>query len=121
LRDALAPEAGRGAAGLCSRGVPDASVWLGRPWRAGGNIELLGAATFLHCWMDGHITPEGWTAMGYKLPSGYQMYLQAGDARFAEYGSTGPGARRHPGRRVLTPFEARAYTRAAVFGDWRPA
>jgi pectinesterase len=103
------------------RGVPDASVWLGRPWRAGGNVELLGAATFLRCWMDRHIHPEGWTAMGYKLPNGYQMYLQAGDARFAEYGSIGPGARRHASRRILTASEARAYTRAAVFGGWRPA
>jgi pectinesterase len=103
------------------RGVPDASVWLGRPWRAGGNVELLGAATFLRCWMDGHIKPEGWTAMGYRLPNGYQMSLQAGDARFAEYGSTGPGAKRDPSRRMLTAAEASAYTRAAIFGDWRPA
>jgi pectinesterase len=71
--------------------------------------------------MDAHMHPEGWTAMGYKLPNGYQMYLQAGDARFAEYGSRGPGARRHPSRRVLTALEARSYTRAAIFGDWRPA
>jgi pectinesterase len=105
----------------CERGVPDASVWLGRPWRAGGNVELLGGATFLRCWMDGHINPEGWTAMGYKLPDGYQMYLQAGDARFAEYGSTGPGAKRHASRPMLTAAQARAYTRAAVFGNWRPA
>jgi pectinesterase len=102
------------------RGVPDASAWLGRPWRAGGNVQLLGAAAFLHCWMDAHIHPEGWTAMGYKLPDGYQMYLQAGDARFTEYGSTGPGARRHASRRILTAAEARSYTRAVVFGGWRP-
>jgi pectinesterase len=102
-------------------GIPNSSVWLGRPWRAGGNVELVGAATFLHCWMDAHIHPEGWTAMGYKLPDGYQMYLQAGDARFAEYESSGPGAKRQASRRLLTAPEAMAYTRAAVFGDWRPA
>ena len=102
-------------------GVPDASVWLGRPWRAGGNVELLGQATFLRCWMDSHIHPEGWTRMGYRLPNGYQMYLEAGDARFAEHASTGPGARRRPSRRLLTAEEARAYSRSAMFGDWRPA
>jgi pectinesterase len=102
------------------RGVADASVWLGRPWRAGGNLELRGAATFLRCWMDAHIHPEGWTRMGYRGPGGYQMYLEAGDARFAEYASTGPGARRAPSRPLLTAAEARAYTRAAMFGDWRP-
>jgi pectinesterase len=103
------------------RGVPDASVWLGRPWRAGGNLQLLGQAAFLRCWMDAHIHPEGWTRMGYRLPNGYQMYLEAGDARFAEYGSTGPGAKRAPSRPLLTPAEARGYTRAAMFGEWRPA
>ena len=103
------------------RGVSDASIWLGRPWRAGGNLSLLGQAAFLRCWMDGHIHPEGWTRMGYRLPNGYQMTLEAGDARFAEYASTGPGAQRAPSRPLLTPEEARAYTRAAMFGNWRPA
>ena len=103
------------------RGVPEASIWLGRPWRAGGNLNLLGQAAFLRCWMDANIHPEGWTRMGYRLPNGYQMYLEAGDARFAEYASTGPGAKRAPSRPLLTPEKARAYTRAAMFGDWRPA
>ena len=102
------------------RGVPDASVYLGRPWRAGGNLELVGAATFLRCWMDAHINPEGWTRMGYRGPGGYQMYMQPGDGRFAEYGSTGPGAKRGPSRPLLTAGEASAYTREAIFGDWRP-
>ena len=102
------------------RGVPDASAWLGRPWRAGGNLELLGAATYLRCWMDAHIHPEGWTRMGYRGPGGYQMYLEAGDARFAEYRSTGPGARRSSARRILSDSEARAYTREAMFGGWNP-
>jgi hypothetical protein len=71
--------------------------------------------------MDAHIHPEGWTAMNYRLPNGYQMYLEAGDARFAEYGSTGPGAGLSPSRPLLTTGEARAYTHPAIFGDWRPA
>ena len=102
-------------------GLPDRSTYLGRPWRAGGNVELLGAAAFLHCWMDAHIHPEGWTWMGYKGPGGYPMKLEASDARFAEYGSTGPGAKRAHSRHLLSPAEARAYGSAAMFGDWRPA
>lgn len=80
------------------RAVPDGSVWLGRPWRAGGNVALLGAAAYLDCWMDAHIHPEGWTWMGYKGPGGYPMRLESGDARFFEYRSRGPGAVRHPAR-----------------------
>ena len=101
-------------------GVRDRSVYLGRPWRAGGNVELLGAATFLNCWMNAHIHPEGWTWMGYKGPGGYPMRLEPGDARFAEYGSTGPGAKRTPSRPLLSAAEAEAYGSAAMFGDWHP-
>ena len=102
-------------------GVPDASAWLGRPWRAGGNTALLGHAAFLNCWMDGHIHPDGWTWMGYRGPGGYQMRLEPGDARFFEFADRGPGARRSPHRRMLTAAEARALDRAAMFGDWRPS
>jgi pectinesterase len=71
--------------------------------------------------MDAHIHPEGWTWMGYRGPNGYPMRLEADDARFAEYVSRGPGARRASGRKPLTPSEVRAYSKAATFGDWRPA
>lgn len=101
-------------------GVPDGSVFLGRPWRAGGNVELLGAAAFLSCWMDAHIHPEGWTWMGYKGPGNYPMKLEPGDARFAEYGSTGPGAKRMHDRHLLSAAEARAFRKAAMLGDWHP-
>ena len=102
-------------------GVGDASVWLGRPWRAGGNTALLGHAAYLGCWMDAHIHPDGWTWMGYRGPGGYQMRLEAGDARFFEHASRGPGARRSPHRRQLTAVQARALGRAAMFGDWHPS
>jgi pectinesterase len=101
-------------------GVGDASVWLGRPWRAGGNTELAGSAVFLDCWMDAHIHPEGWTWMGYRGPGGYAMRFLPGDARFFEYRSRGPGARRPSSRRQLTSAEALRFSRAAMFGDWRP-
>jgi pectinesterase len=101
-------------------GVPDGSVWLGRPWRAGGNVSLLGEAAFLRCWMDAHIAPGGWTWMGYKGPGGYPMRLEPADARFAEYDNRGPGAQHGLGRRLLTPTEAAAFTPAAILAGWRP-
>ncbi len=101
-------------------GLPDGSVWLGRPWRAGGNTELLGAAVYLRCWMDAHIHPDGWTWMGYRGPGGYPMKLEAGDARFAEYASSGPGAHPSRTRPALSPAEGAAYRPSAIFGDWRP-
>jgi pectinesterase len=102
-------------------GIADASVWLGRPWRAGGNTELLGMTAYLNCWMDSHIHPDGWTWMGYRGPGGYPMRLEPGDARFFEYASRGPGDRRSPHRRQLGAAEARRLSRAAMFGDWHPA
>jgi pectinesterase len=102
------------------RGVGDASAWLGRPWRAGGNTALRGAAAFLDCWMDAHIHPQGWTWMGYRLPSGYRMRFEPSDARFFELRSRGPGARRGPARPQLSASDAGAYSRAAMFAVWAP-
>jgi pectinesterase len=101
-------------------GVPDRSVWLGRPWRAGGNTALLGMAAYLGCWMDAHVHPDGWTWMGYKGPGGFPMRIEPGDARFGERGSRGPGALRSAARRQISAAEALCYARAAMFGDWRP-
>ena len=56
-------------------GVPDASTWLGRPWRAGGNMAILGAAAFLRCRLDAHIKPAGWTGMGFTDPAGVRRVL----------------------------------------------
>jgi pectinesterase len=103
------------------RGVPDASVYLGRPWRAGGNTALRGAAAYLDCWMDAHIHPEGWTSMGYRLPDGTQMRFEPGDARFGERGSLGPGARPGSTRPQHSAEQAGAFSRHAMFGDWRPS
>jgi pectinesterase len=101
-------------------GLADGSVWLGRPWRAGGNTALLGAAAYLDCWMDAHIHPDGWTWMGYKGPGDYPMRLEPADARFFERGSRGPGARASATRRQLGGSPARRPGIAAMFGDWRP-
>jgi pectinesterase len=100
-------------------GVPDHRVWLGRPWRAGGNMSLVGQAAFLHCWMDAHIRREGWTWMGYKGPEGDQRRLTPEEARMFEYGSTGPGAGPVSAtRKALDAARAARFTRANVLGDW---
>lgn len=76
------------------RGVPDDSIFLGRPWRAGGNMSLLGMAAYVDCWMDAHVRRAGWTSMGYSDPSGTRRDLTPREARLSERGSRGPGARR---------------------------
>ncbi|NYT43020.1 pectin esterase [Sphingomonas sp. R-74633] len=98
-------------------GVPDNSTWLGRPWRAGGNMALLGQAAFLRCWMDAHIHHEGWTWMGYKGSEGDQRRLTPTEARLYEFGSVGPGrGPAGPDRKLLTAQDAKRYTRANVIG-----
>jgi pectinesterase len=98
-------------------GVPDHSTFLGRPWRAGGNMALLGQAAFLRCFLDGHIRREGWTWMGYKGPEGDQRHLTPQEARLYEFGNSGPGAgAAGEDRKLLTAVEAKRYTRANVIG-----
>lgn len=100
-------------------GVPARSAWLGRPWRAGGNMALTGQSVFLDCWLDAHIKREGWTWMGYKGPDGEQHRLTPREARLFEYRSRGPGAGPASStRRFLTTAEAARFTRADVLGSW---
>ncbi|UZK66077.1 pectinesterase family protein [Sphingomonas sp. M1-B02] len=99
-------------------GVPARSTWLGRPWRAGGNMALTGQSVFLDCWMDAHIKREGWTWMGYKGPDGEQRRLTPQEARLFEFGSRGPGAGpASPTRRILDAAAARAFTWKNVLGE----
>ena len=100
-------------------GVPDRSTFLGRPWRAGGNMALTGSATFLRCWMDAHIRHEGWTSMGYRNPDGVLRMLTPREARLTEFATTGPGvAPASETRRQLTPAEAAAFTPATILDGW---
>lgn len=106
--------------------VPDASVALGRAWRPGrtfadgkyGDPDAVGHAAFLSCWMDAHVAPEGWDPMAYTARDGTRVMLAPGEARLFEFGSRGPGARFHVGRRQLEARVASALTREAVLGDW---
>jgi pectinesterase len=100
-------------------GVPDGSTWLGRPWRAGGNMAILGAAAFLRCRMEAHIRADGWTGMGFTDPARVRRTLTPQEARLFEWRSSGPGAApAAPTRRYLTEAEARGFTPDAILQGW---
>ena len=84
-------------------------VSLGRPWAPTASV------TYINCWMDKHIVPEGWN--NWKNPNNETT------ARYAEYNSTGPGGMKE-GRvkwsRQLSAEEAKGYTLSAIFGSWDP-
>ena len=86
-------------------GVPDASVALARPWHptkrfADGRYadpEAVGHALFIECHMDAHIHPDHWAPMNGTSRDGTMgTVFHPQDARFAERGSTGPGAASKP-------------------------
>jgi len=54
-------------------------VYLGRPWRPYSRV------IFLNCWLGDHILPEGW--------SNWNKTENFKTTWYAEYGSTGPGAK----------------------------
>ena len=83
-------------------------TYLGRAVAA-----VVATAVFIRCELGKGVRPEGWKEWNVKPPL----------VRFAEYGSTGPGAVTagrvdwavHSGE--AAPAE---YARAAVLGDWQP-
>ena len=84
-------------------------VSLGRPWSPTASV------TYIRCWMDKHIVPEGWN--NWKNPS------NEATARYAEYKSMGPGA--SPSSRVkwmnqLSNEELKKYTIENILGPWVP-
>jgi pectinesterase len=93
--------------------APEAtSVYLGRPWRPNART------VFLHTEMGTHIRPEGWENWG-KVSNEATAY-------YAEFGSTGPGAKpqgRVKWSRQLTAKEAKQYTLKTIFAGpigWEP-
>lgn len=84
-------------------------VSLGRPWTPTASV------TYLNCWMDSHVIPEGWN--NWRNPA------NEATARYAEYKSSGPGG--DPSRRVkwakqLNDEEAKKYTLNNILGTWDP-
>ena len=92
--------------------TPEVRTYLGRPWRN------YGSTVFLDTEMSEVVRPEGWD--NWRID-------REKTARYAEHGSTGPGARaarRVPWARTLSDAEAAALTPRAVLagGDgWDPA
>jgi polygalacturonase len=97
------------------------SVTLGRPWHPFADAAVNSSVAFIECWMDDHIGEKGWDRMSSVDSTGTRIWYEAAQARFAEFGTTGPGAVKSPTRRVLTAAEARRYSVANVFGGWVPA
>jgi len=84
-------------------------VSLGRPWSPTASV------TYVGCWMDKHIIPEGWN--NWRNPANETT------ARYAEYHSSGPGA--NPDARVkwsrqLSDEEVKKFTIKNILGDWDP-
>jgi pectinesterase len=82
---------------------------LGRPWRPYASV------IYLHCYIDRHIRPEGWST--WNNTGSYKF------SRFSEYKSYGPGgdpSARLPWSRQLTDADAQRITVSNIFGDWSP-
>jgi pectin methylesterase-like acyl-CoA thioesterase len=88
----------------------DGTVYLGRPWHPGGDVNAIANVVYKNCEMGVHIQDIGWTDM-----SGFK----ASDARFYEYGNSGPGAKLTDTRPQLTEDGAQQYTVQNVLG-WNP-
>lgn len=88
------------------------SVFLGRPW------EGFAAVAYINCWMGPHIKAEGWD--NWNKPK-YET-----TARYAEYGSSGPGGsmeKRVKWAKQLTAAEAKEYTVEKILAGedgWNP-
>ncbi len=87
-------------------------IYLGRPWRPFASV------TFIETQMPQQIHPAGWH--NWRDPNREKT------ARYAEYGSTGPGAnpeKRVPWSKQLSKTEANVYTVENVLGGadfWNP-
>lgn len=97
-----------------------ASVTLGRPWHPYGAPGISSSAVFIDCWMDDHIGAKGWDRMSHVDSTGQRIWNEPEDARFFEYGSTGPGGVASPRRRVLSAAQAATYAVDRVLGGWVP-
>jgi len=96
------------------------SVTLGRPWHPYAKTDINSSTVYIDCWMDDHIGAKGWDRMSSVDSTGTRTWNLPENARFYEYGSTGPGAVRSPTRRVLSAEEAGKYAPAKVLDGWVP-
>jgi len=88
--------------------APEASVYLGRPWRP------FAKTVFVNCFLDNLIKPEGWH--NWNKPDAEKT------SYYGEYQSGGPGAdvkSRVAWSHQLSKEDARNYTLEKIFGDWK--
>jgi pectinesterase len=106
------------------------TVALGRPWHPttpwadgtrSANPNAIGCVVFKNCWMDSHILAKGWERMHGWDKDRHQIWFYPQDARFFEYGSTGPGAISHKARRILSNIESQNYTLENGLAGWNPS
>ncbi len=109
--------------GPAGNDVPDGATWLARPGPGGSGDKVV----YVHCRMDTHIAPAGWS-----LPKTIAPGAEPG-AGWREYGSMDLQGKplelsRRVGGRILTPEEAARYaSRTRVFAGfddgkgWDPA
>lgn len=87
--------------------APDASFYLGRPWRP------YGKSVFIGCELDKHVKPEGWD--NWRNPENEKT------AFFAEYKNTGEGASidgRVAWSHQLSDEEVKDYNKLNMLGEW---
>jgi len=97
------------------------SVALGRPWHPFADPTVNSSVVFIDCWMDDHIGAKGWDRMSSVDSTGTRTWYEPSNSRFAEFGTTGPGAVSSPTRRVLSAADAKRFTPANVLDGWVPA
>ncbi|MEC5385864.1 pectinesterase family protein [Uliginosibacterium sp. H3] len=109
--------------------VPAESSPLGRPWHPTTTMpdgryadpNAIGSSVFIECFMEDHITSDGWAAMAGTQKSGPdRVWFQPEDSRFFEYKSSGPGAKTGAKRRQLSDAQAADYAIPKLLGDWKP-
>jgi polygalacturonase len=96
------------------------SVSLGRPWHPFANPAINSSAVFVDDWMDDHIGAKGWDRMSSVDSTGNRTWNEPENARFYEFGTTGPGAVASPSRKVLSAEDAKRYTPSNVLDGWIP-
>jgi len=103
-----------------SPAMAPSSVTLGRPWHPFADPHSYPSVVYMDTWMDDHIGTKGWDRMSSVDSTGTRIWYEPESARFAEFGSIGPGARGGAMRRQLTGAEAAAWTPLNVLEGWIP-
>lgn len=94
--------------------APAKTVYLGRPWHPGGDVNAIAQVLYRSCTLDAHIKDAPWTDM-----SGFSWQ----DARFFEYGNGGAGAAVNSSRPQMSSATATQYTPTAYLAgsdNWNP-